>query len=150
MSEKRFRQVTNIMPPMPCQWSVGTYMERFYQDLGEKKFTGVKCPKCKTVYVPPRKYCSCSHVLLDKFVPVKATGVIVNYTVAYQKVDGSRRDQPVIIGLIKLDGADTAVFGEVRAAGSAVAIGTRVKAVFADKPGNTVDSVSHFEPAKRK
>jgi len=135
---------------MPCLWSVGTYMERFYQDLGEKKFTGVKCPKCKTVYVPPRKYCSCSRAPLNQFVAVKSSGVIVNYTVAYQKVDGSRRESPVIIGLIRLDGADTAVFGEVRAAGTAIGIGTRVKAVFADQPGNTVESVSHFEPAKKK
>src|SRR3972149_1729779 len=102
--EKHFKQVTNIMPPMPCAWSVGPYMERFYQDLSEKKFTGVKCPKCKSVLCPPRKYCSCGHVRLDKFVPVKGTGVIVNYTVAYQHVNGTRRDKPGVIGRIKLDG----------------------------------------------
>ena len=149
MSEKHFKPVTNIMPPMPCQWSVGPYMERFYQDLSEKGFTGVKCPKCKKVYVPPRKYCSSCHILMTKFVPVKKTGEIINYTVAYQKVDGSRRDQPVMIALIRLDGADTAVFGEVRTS-APIKVGTRVKAVFAATPGNTVDSLSHFQPIAKK
>jgi uncharacterized OB-fold protein len=142
--------IANILPPIPCQWSTGVCLDRFYQDLGEKKITGTKCKKCKKVYVPPRKYCGCGEEMVQ-FVNVKPAGELVNYTVAYQNVNGSRREKPITIGLIKLDGADTAVWGEVRVSPPAVVeLGMRLKAVFADQPGKTVESVSHFAPAKSK
>ena len=151
MSEKHFVPVQTILPPMPCQWSVGIYMEKFYQDLGEKKFSGIACGKCKKVYVPPRKYCSECHAELKKWVKVESSGEVTNFTTAYQNVNGSRREKPVILGLVRLDGADTDVFGELRGiTPEGVKIGMRVKAVFADKPGVTVESVSHFEPAGKK
>lgn len=151
MSEKHFVPVQTILPPMPCQWSVGPFMERFYQDLSEKKFTGVACPKCKKVYLPPRKFCSECHAPMKKFVRVKDRGELINFTVACQNVNGSRRESPVIIGLVRLSGADTAVFGELRGvAPEEVRIGMKVKAVFADQPGVTVESLSHFAPAGKK
>mgnify|MGYP000288938294 CR=1 FL=1 len=148
MSAKKYVPIGNILPPMPCSWSVGPYMERFYQDLGEKKFTGVKC-KCGRVSVPPRKLCPACGKVMEKFVVVKPTGELVNFTVAYQNVAGQRRKTPVIIGLVKLAGADTALIGEVRGLDpAAVKTGIKVKAVWADKPGNTVESLSHFAPVE--
>jgi len=146
MSEKKYVPITNILPPMPCYWSVGLFMERFYKDLGEKKFTGIKCA-CGRVAVPPRKICPACGQVMSEFVEVKPAGVLTNFTVAYQNVAGQRRETPVIIGLVKLGGADTAVFGEVRGiAPAAVKTGLQVRAVWADKPGLTVESLSHFEP----
>jgi len=148
MIEKHYVQVQTILPPMPCQWSVGPYMEKFYDELGKKKIVGVVCKKCGKVYVPPRKICSGCHAEMKKFVNVKSTGELTNFTVAYQKVNGSRREKPIIIGLIKLTGADTAIFGELRGVEpGTLKIGLKVKAVFADQPGVTVDSISHFAPA---
>jgi uncharacterized OB-fold protein len=152
MSEKTFVPVTTILPAIPCQWTVGVYLERFYQDLSEKRITGIKCKKCKKVYVPPRQFCGCG-TKMEKFVKVKDTGTLVNYTVAYQNVNGSRREKPLVIGLIKLDGADTAVWGEVRVTpATVVETGMRLKAVFVDEPasGKTVESLSHFAPAGKK
>lgn len=148
MSAKKYVPVGNIMPPMACYWSVGPYMERFYQDLGEKKFTGVKC-KCGRVTVPPRKLCPACGKTMDKFVALKPTGELINFTVAYQDVAGLRRETPVIIGLVKLAGADTAVIGEVRGIDpAAVKNGLKLKAVWADQPANTVGSLSHFAPVE--
>ena len=148
MSEKKYIPIQNILPPIECHWSVGVYLERFYQDLEKKKFTGITCPKCKKVYLPPRKFCAECGSETKKFTPVKKTGKLVNYTTAFQNVNGGRREAPLIIGLVKLDGADTAIYGEVRPNGVGIKTGMKVKAVFADKPGNTVESLSHFEPAK--
>lgn len=151
MSDKHFVPVQSIMPPMPCQWSVGPFMERFYADLDKKKITGVVCPDCGKVYVPPRKFCSACHALMKKFVAVPPTGKLINFTVAHQKVNGARREQPIVIALVMLEGADTAVFGELRGVEpAAVATGLKVKAVFADQPGITVASLSHFAPAGKK
>jgi uncharacterized OB-fold protein len=151
MTDKHYVQVQTILPPMPCQWSVGPFMERFYLDLAKKKITGVKCKKCGTVYVPPRAFCSECNQKLKKFVGVKASGEVTNYTVAYQNVNGSRREKPILIALIKLDGADTEVFGELRdVPPGELAIGLRVKAVFAEPPGVTVAAISHFAPAGKK
>ena len=148
MSAKRYEPITNILPPMPCFWSVGLYMERFYQDLGEKKFTGAKCA-CGRVSVPPRKLCPACGQVMTEYVEVKPTGELTNFTVAYQDVAGQRRETPVIIGLVKLGGADTAVFGEVRGIDPAkVRTGLKVKAVWAEKPGLTVESLSHFAPVE--
>lgn len=150
MSEKHYRPVVNILPPIQCNWSVGVYLERFYQDLEKKKLTGIKCPKCGKVYAPPRKFCSDCGVPMKSFVPLKDTGEIINYTVCCQNVNGSRRDEPIVIGLVRLDGADTGIYGEIRPAGAKVEVGIRVRAVFADKPGVTVGSLSHFEPVSAK
>jgi hypothetical protein len=148
MSEKQFIPIGNILPPMPCYWSVGPYLERFYQDLSEKKFTGVRCPKCGRVYVPPRRLCASCRVVMSDFVEVKGTGSLLNFTVAHQSVNGARRERPVIFGLVKLEGADTGVLGEIRGiAPEAVRIGLKLQAVFAEKPGVTVESLSHFAPA---
>lgn len=148
MTERHFKPVQNILPPIQCTWSVGVFLERFYQDLSEKKITGIKCQKCKLTLVPPRKFCPECGKQLDKFTPIKTTGVLENYTVAYQDARGQRREKPLVIGLIKLDGATNAVFGEVRVSPPReLKLGMKLKAVFADQPGNTVESLSHFEPA---
>lgn len=150
MSEKTFVPVGNILPPMPCAWSVGPYLERFYADLGKKLITGVKCANCGKVYVPPRKSCTDCGGEMTAFVKVKDTGRLANFTVAHQTVAGLKRETPVIIGLVLLDGAGTAVLGEVRGIEPAkLKTGLRLRAVFAEQPGNTVESISHFAPARK-
>ena len=59
------------------------------------------------------------------------------------------RKAPVIWGLVKLDGADTALLhylDEVRP--EEVAIGMRVKAVFAESRTGGIRDISHFKPVR--
>ena len=40
----------------PFLYSVGRYGSRFLEEMQKnKRFVGVRCPKCRKVYVPPRE-----------------------------------------------------------------------------------------------
>jgi len=42
----------------PFRWSAGLYGSRFLTEIrDEKKFIGIRCPKCGKVYVPMRRVC---------------------------------------------------------------------------------------------
>jgi uncharacterized OB-fold protein len=67
---------------------------------------------------------------------------VVNYRDAHLP-----RKAPYILGMIKLDGAETPFVHIVEGIEPEnVEIGMRVKAVFADKTTNTILDIDHFAP----
>ncbi len=94
---------------------VGRYMDKFFDAFENKKIISNKCPKCKDVFVPPRKICGKCNVkipLEQNWVDLPETGILRNYTITYYKVnDRSSRKvkKPQIIGMIQIDGSNTAI-----------------------------------------
>jgi len=94
---------------------VGKYMDKFYDGLQEKKLVGNKCPKCSKVFLPPRKICGAciKEIPIDQnWVDLPDTGVLVNYTFTPYAVNQRgvrKRKKPLIIGMVKIDGSDTAM-----------------------------------------
>ena len=84
---------------------------------------------------------------------VSDEGTVQSYTIARRQLEAIPKNKkvPVIYGLIKLDGADTALLhylDDVRP--EDVKIGMRVKAVFADSRKGTIRDISHFQPVKSR
>lgn len=129
---------------------VGAYLERYLQGLSEKKLLGVRCPECKRVLLPPRSACGTCNTQPKEWVEVKPTGTLVNFTVAHVTIEkGQIKDlpEPAIIGMVRLDGADSLLTAKIQGiAARRCRKGLRVRAVWKDPPDGTVHDLDHFEP----
>ncbi|MCD6571400.1 MAG: Zn-ribbon domain-containing OB-fold protein [Deltaproteobacteria bacterium] len=134
----------------PYRWSVGKYGSKFLLEIKEnKRFIGVKCPKCGRVYVPPRKVCGRCYVAMDEFVPVSDEGeIVVCAIIEFGFVDpstGVQRPVPYGYVFVKLDGADTALPHFLDSADpEKVKVGARVKAVFEEECKGSIMDIKHF------
>jgi len=137
---------------VPYSWWAGNTGTRFFVSLrDEKKITATKCGSCGKVFIPPRKICPACFTENTQWVNVSNEGTVISYTIARRQFASIPRDKkmPVIWGLIKLDGADTALLhylDDVRP--EDVKIGMRVKAVFAESRKGVIRDISHFKPVK--
>jgi hypothetical protein len=115
----------------------------------QKKILGIRCNKCKKVYVPPRQTCDvCLEDIRDNWVDVKNEGEIKNFTIVRYQDKHLPKKPPYVLALIKLDGADTSLAHVVEGVDfDKVKIGTRVRAVFAKETTSTILDIDHFEPA---
>lgn len=136
----------------PFKWAAGAYGSRFLTEIRDnKKFVGVKCPKCGKVYVPLRRVCGPCFTELTELVPVSDEGTIITYTVvSFGFVDpstGKQKPVPYGYGAIQLDGADTYLLHFIDETDPArIKVGDRVKAVFEDddkRTGSLLD-IKHF------
>lgn len=138
---------------VPYSWWAGDTATRFFVALrDEKKITATQCGACGKVFLPPRKVCPSCFTENTKWVNISDEGTLISFSVARRQFAAIPHDRkiPVIWGLIKLDGADTAMLhylDEVKP--EEVVIGMRVKAVFSETRKGTIRDISHFKPVKR-
>jgi hypothetical protein len=134
---------------LPNTFFVGRTGSKFIIAMRDKKkIMGLKCKKCNKVFVPAREYCiHCWSKIDENWVELGNEGELVNYTVAHYQDRHLPKKVPYILGQIKLQGADTPLTHVVTGLDPAdVHIGMKVKAVFAEKPVNTLLELDHFEP----
>ena len=142
--------VTPMVPlTFTYNYRVGAFMEKYLQGLAEKRLYGVRCPGCKRVLVPPRSACGQCHARPDEWVELPASGTLEYFTVAHVCIEkGEIKDlaQPVIIGMVRVDGADSLLTAKIQGvAPSECRSGLRVKAVLKDPPAGTVHDLDHFK-----
>ncbi|NPV13390.1 Zn-ribbon domain-containing OB-fold protein [candidate division WOR-3 bacterium] len=137
--------------PVESLYTVGIAGERFYRTLQEKgQLTGTKCERCGIVFVPGRIFCERCLERLDNWVTVGPTGTLESWTVVYVGLDGKRLKQPVLVGLIKLDGASTCLvhyLGNVKP--EEICFGMRVAPVLKPKAKRegAITDILYFQPA---
>ncbi len=134
----------------PFNYSVGLYGSKFFKELKEnKRFLGVKCPKCSKVYIPPRKVCGECFIETREFVEVGPRGKIGSFTILrYAFIDpetGEQKPVPYGYGFIRLDGADTLFQHYINISDeNKVKIGAIVEPVFAENRKGTIRDILHF------
>lgn len=135
----------------PFHYAVGLHGSLFLQALKkEKKFLGIRCPKCNKVYVPPRRVCGPCFAEMNEFIEVGPEGAIGTFTILrYAFIDPETGDQkpvPYGYGFIRLDGADTLFqhYIDIDDA-SGIKIGARVRPVFAEKRKGSIRDVLYFK-----
>jgi uncharacterized OB-fold protein len=154
-TEKKIRLLSMFSgeAEQPFDWSVGKWGSKFLSELRDnEQFYGVRCPKCKKVYVPPRQVCGICFEAMDELVEVSDEGIINTFTVVmFTFVDpetGLRRPVPYGYGSIRLDGAGTDFLHFLDENDpEKIKIGMRVKAVFEEpekRRGSLLD-VKHFK-----
>lgn len=132
---------------VPYSWWAGDTASKFLSTIrDEMKIMGSKCKECNKVYVPPRKNCPTCFKETG-WVDVADKGILQSYTVIRKKLASLPKDPPVVCGLIKLEGADTAIIhylDEIDV--DKIEIGMELKAKFADKRTGTMNDISYFVP----
>jgi len=148
-------QVTFLTPVVPMDFTynyrVGGYIERYLDAFKDKKILGVKCPSCGKVFVPPRMFCGACNKKLDDFVELSQEGTLENFTVGHVTIEKGQvkaAESPYILGMIKLEGADSLLLARVEGVSTGeVEKGMRVKAAWKDKVEGGYLDLDHFEPA---
>ena len=137
---------------MPYYWAIGLDGSRFFHEIrNHETLIGIRCSKCRKVYVPPRKVCGPCFARMDELVKLGSEGRVDAVTlVNYPFIDpdtGHRRPVPYIYGYIKLDGADNLFSHIIQApSGVTIKVGDRVRAVFAKEKKGRIQDISYFEP----
>jgi uncharacterized OB-fold protein len=134
---------------LPYSYFAGRVGSRFLIKIrDQKKIMGIRCDRCKRVFVPPRQTCDvCMEDIRDHWVDVANEGQITNYTVVRYRDGHLPKEPPYVLAMILLDGADTSLVHVVEGvAPDQVRIGMRVRAVFAEKTTGTLLDIDRFEP----
>jgi uncharacterized OB-fold protein len=134
---------------LPYTYFAGRVGSRFLTTVRDhRKILGVKCNTCDKVFVPPRQTCErCMEDLRDHWVELGDSGTLENFTVVRYADKHLPRNPPFILGLIRLDGADTPLVHIVGGIDiDQVVEGIKVKAVFSEQPENTILGIDRFEP----
>ncbi|HSV98450.1 MAG TPA: OB-fold domain-containing protein [Spirochaetota bacterium] len=150
MAEKEQIVIESGEASQPFDYAVGMFGSKFFTELRDnKKFMGVRCPKCKKVYIPPRGVCGPCFEEMTDFVEVGPGGVISTYTILrFAFIDpetGQQKPVPYGYGFIRLDGADTLFQHYIDIVDEKnIKIGARVEAVFADERKGTIRDILYF------
>ncbi len=94
------------------------------------RLEGTKCRKCKSVFFPPRSFCSrCRRKGEIECFPFSGKGTIISYTIIRTPPEGFEKQSPYAVAIVKLDeGAQ--ISGQVIGDLKEVETGKRVSAVF--------------------
>ncbi len=137
--------------PAAHRYTVGPAGERFFRALrDEGRILGTRCNRCGITYVPGRLFCERCFDELHDWGEVGPAGTVEAATALHLGPDGAPLPRPVMLALVRLDGADTVLFHYLDELGPAAAtIGLRVVPVFkpvAERTGSILD-ISYFRPA---
>ena len=148
MEEDREILFSEQILQVPFCYSAGKVVSRFLLALCEEcTLYGIRCPSCGKVYVPPRSTCGTCFVDVTDWVPLSGLGTLLTFTEINYAETVHPVEPPFIVGIIKLDGADTGLLHLIRSAKpDTLAVGMRLKAVFAQKRRGHILDISHFEP----
>jgi uncharacterized OB-fold protein len=134
---------------LPYSYFAGRVGSKFLTTIrDEKKILGIRCSKCKKVFVPPRQTCDvCLEDIRDNWVDVQNRGEVTNFTVVRYNDKHLPRKAPYVLAMIRLDGADTSLVHIVEGVDvDKTKVGMKVRAVFAKETTGTLLDIDHFEP----
>ncbi len=136
--------------PVTSRYTYGPANERFFRAIkDEASILGARCGGCSVTYAPGRLFCERCFDELTEWVEVGPAGTVEAVTVVHVDMDGVRLDPPVLMALIRLDGADTVLYHRLSGVTAADAkIGLRVEASFRpaeDRTGSILD-IAGFRP----
>jgi uncharacterized OB-fold protein len=58
MSEKERLIIESGDAEQPFNYAIGLHGSVFFKELRDnRRFMGIRCPKCKKVFIPPRRVC---------------------------------------------------------------------------------------------
>ena len=153
MSEKKDEPellIHEYFQEITYHYSAGSFASRFFDEIQKnKKFYGIRCPKCSKVFVPPRILCPECYEEMDDWVEVGPQGTVMGCTaVNYAFPDpltGKTRETPYGYGLIRLDGCSTHwVFFLEESVYENMRPGMRVEPVFAEDRVGDLRDIIHF------
>jgi uncharacterized OB-fold protein len=138
--------------PIRHRYTPGVAGEAFFTTLRDRgEFLASRCESCGITYCPARLFCErCFDGPLAADRTAGPQGTVESFTVGYRGIEGQELEEPVTVGLIRLDGADTVLVHFLL--GEGFGLGDRVEAVLhpkARRSGSILD-VRGFRAADRR
>jgi uncharacterized protein len=135
--------------PIRHRYTPGVAGEAFFKALRDRGvFLGSRCESCGITYCPARLFCERCFDELNADVEVGPGGTLESFTVGHVGVEGEPLDEPRVVGLVRLHGADTVLMHFLTDA-TELEIGMRVEAVLRAKSKRTgsILDIEGFRPA---
>ncbi len=130
------------------RYTPGVGNTAFFEALRDRGvFLGSRCAHCGVTYLPARIFCERCLAELEPTVECGPEGELVSWTTARMDVDDRPLDDPVVFGLIRLDGADTVMLHRLIDIPGEPEIGMRVGAVLAGSREGSIFDIEGFAPA---
>ena len=134
--------------PITSRYTAGLAGEKFLRAIkDEGKILGSYCDHCGITYVPARQFCERCMDKLDETVDVGTEGEVHTFTLLFEDLDGTPREEPEIVAFISLgDGGLVHRLDEVEL--DDLDIGMPVQAVFkpkGEREGSILD-IKYFKP----
>jgi uncharacterized protein len=138
--------------PIRHRYTPGVAGEAFFRGLKERgEFVASRCEACAITYCPARLFCErCFAGPLEPDVVVGPAGTLLSFSVGYTGLEGEPLEEPVVVGLVRPDGADTVLLHFIVDVDE-LSTGIPVEPVFlpaAKKTGSILD-LRGFRPAHR-
>lgn len=140
---------------MPGNWFLSSYrykfnitqMKPFLDALKDKKIIGLQCRGCNTVSFPPKYVCGKCLVRPDKWVPLRETGIVASYTVAFIKDEQTGITNELLVITVKQDGCDTTYGVELNPniKFKEVYVGMPVKVKWRDDTKGGLDDIEYYD-----
>jgi uncharacterized OB-fold protein len=93
--------------PVRHRYTPGVAGETVFSALLERGvLLGSRCERCGFTYAPARRFCERCFAELEADVELGPGGTLVSFTIGFVGVEGEALDEPVTLGLVRLDGAD--------------------------------------------
>lgn len=138
--------------PLRHRYTPGVAGEAFFRALRDEGiFLASRCDSCGLTYCPARLFCERCFAELVPDVTVGPRGTLESFTVGYVGVEGEPLEEPVLLGLVRLDGADTVLVHFLVDYEEGPGIGDRVEAALLPKSrrrGSILD-LRGFRPSRR-
>ncbi len=136
--------------PITSRYTAGIAGERFFRAIKDDGVIyGSNCERCATTYVPARQFCERCLDQLDDWIDVGTTGEVHTFTLLFENLDGTPREEPEVIAFIQIeDGGFVHRLDEIDL--DLLEIGLPVEAVFKPekkREGSILD-IAYFRPVK--
>jgi acetyl-CoA C-acetyltransferase len=138
--------------PIQHRYTAGVANMVFFEGLRDRGvFLGSRCASCDITYVPARMFCERCFGELSADVECGPAGTLESFTMGHVDVNGEALQEPIALGLVRLDGADTVLMHRLTGFGGDVqpTFGGRVEAALRPGPersGSILD-IEGFRPA---
>jgi uncharacterized protein len=130
------------------RYTPGVGNTAFFEALRDRgTLLGSRCDSCGVTYLPARVFCERCLLELGPSVECGPEGELLSWTVARVDVDDRPLAQPVTYGLVRVDGADTALLHRLVGFDGEPSIGMRVRAVPAETRDGSILDLEGFAPA---
>jgi uncharacterized OB-fold protein len=134
--------------PITSRYTAGLAGEVFLRAIKDDgKILGSLCDHCGITYVPARQFCERCMSELDETVDMGTQGEVHTFTLLFEDLDGTPREEPEIVAFISLgDGGLVHKLDEVEL--DDLDIGMPVEAVFkpkGEREGSILD-IKYFRP----
>lgn len=136
--------------PVSHRYTAGLAGERFFRALKDRGvFLATRCEECAVTYCPPSAFCPRCLAPLSDYFEVGPKGTLESFTIVYQDLEEQPLSPPVVVGLIRLERADTVLVHRIDGGDRAILeIGIPVEPEFQPKTARTgsLNDIRHFSP----